>query len=74
MLVGIKDELIYEVEKLVKKHGLSYIDAILHYCEINNLDPEYIGSIVSKHPALKEKLTYEAEDLNFIEKEDRLPI
>jgi hypothetical protein len=67
MLVGIKDELIYEVEKLVKKHGLSYIDAILHYCEINNLDPEYIGSIVSKHPALKEKLTYEAEDLNFIE-------
>jgi hypothetical protein len=74
MLVGIRDELLYEVKKLVKKHGLSYIDAVLHYCDINNLDPEYVGSIVSKHPALKDKLTLEAESLNFIEKEDRLPI
>ena len=74
MLVGIREEINFEIEKMVKKHGLSYIDAVLHYCELNELDPEYLGSIISKNPALKEKLALEAEDLNFIQKTDRLPL
>jgi len=74
MLLGIREELNYEIEKLVKIHNLSYMDAVLCYCELNGFDEEYVGSIVTKNPALKEKLAVEAENLNFLQKTDRLPI
>ena len=74
MLSGIREELGYEIEKLVKKYNLSYMDAVLCYCEKNELDEEYIGSIVNKNPLLREKIAEEAEDLNFLPKQDRLPV
>jgi len=74
MLIGIKEELIYEIEKIVKNYKLSYLDATLAYCEKNDYDQEYIGSIINKVPKLKSKLEREAENLHFIKKADRLPI
>jgi len=74
MLVGLKDSLTYEIEQLVFDHNLSYMDAILFYCEKNNFDYEYIGSLVTKNEELKSKVAIEAESLNFLEKTDRLPI
>jgi len=74
MLTGIKEEIHYEIEKLVKDLKLSYIDAVLFYCESNGLDEEYVGSILTKNPALRSKIEIEAEQLNFLQKTDRLPI
>jgi hypothetical protein len=74
MLFGIREEINYEIEKLVTNFNLSYIDAILCYCEKNGFDEEYIGSIIMKNQALMEKIALEAEGLNFLEKQDRLPI
>lgn len=74
MLLGIREEINYEIEKIVKKFSLSYMDAVLHYCEKNSLDEEYVGSIITKNSVLKEKIALEAEKLNFLQKTDRLPI
>ena len=37
-----------EIEKIVAEEDLNYIDAILHYCEINNLEVDSIKKVVSK--------------------------
>tara|TARA_B100001113_G_scaffold271532_1_gene226299 strand:- start:263 stop:523 length:261 start_codon:yes stop_codon:yes gene_type:complete len=63
-----------EIEKIVANDELNYIDAILHYCEINNLEIESITKLISK--PLKERLKWDATRLNFMKATSRakLPI
>ena len=63
-----------EIEKIVAEESINYIDAICYYCEINNLEIESVTKLVSK--PLKEKLKYDAQELNFMKKTSRakLPI
>lgn len=63
-----------EIEKIVAEENCNYIDAICHYCEINNIDVESVTKLVSK--PLKERLKYDAINLNFMKKTSRarLPI
>jgi len=56
----------YEIEKLVLNKSLSYIDAVIYYCEKNDLEVEVIAKMVTG--ALKSKIKLEAEDLNFLPK------
>ena len=37
----------YEIEKLVHNKSLSYIDAVVDYCETNNLEIEVIAKIIT---------------------------
>jgi|ETNmetMinimDraft_24_1059892.scaffolds.fasta_scaffold41272_2 hypothetical protein len=55
-----------EIERYAKEYKLSYIEAILEYCEENDLEVETVSKLVSSN--LKEKLQYEAENLNMIPK------
>ena len=50
------------------------MDAILHYAEENNLEVDFLGELIAKTPALKQKLEIEAENKNFLKKTARLPI
>ena len=63
-----------EIEKIVAEEGMNYIDAICHYCEINSLEVDSITKLVSK--PLKERLKYDAINLNFMKKTSkaRLPL
>ena len=63
-----------EIEKIVAEDELNYIDAILHYCETNNLEVESITKLISK--PLKERLKWDATRLNFMKATSRakLPI
>ena len=63
-----------EIEKIVANDELNYIDAILHYCEINNLEVESITKLISK--PLKERLKWDATRLNFMKatSKAKLPI
>ena len=63
-----------EIEKIVANDELNYIDAILHYCEKNNLEVESITKLISK--PLKERLKWDATRLNFMKATSRakLPI
>ena len=59
-----------EIEALVHKNDdMSYIDAILHFCELNSIDVESVPKLISK--PLKEKIKYEAMELNFLKRSSR---
>ena len=55
-----------EIEKIVATENINYIDAIVHYCETNEVEIESITKIISK--PLKEKLKWDATRLNFMKK------
>ena len=59
-----------EIESIVHSNmDMSYIDAIIHFCEKNNIDVESVPKLISK--PLKEKIKYEAMELNFLKKSSR---
>jgi hypothetical protein len=55
-----------EIENLVRRRQLNYIEAVLDYCERNDLAPEAIPSMLTT--ALKEKLQANAIELHFLPK------
>tara|TARA_R100000005_G_C4984297_1_gene193053 strand:+ start:1045 stop:1299 length:255 start_codon:yes stop_codon:yes gene_type:complete len=55
-----------DVEQIVLKEKMNYIDAILHYCEENSVEIESIPKLMNK--PLKEKLKWDAVRLNFMKK------
>jgi ATP-dependent Clp protease ATP-binding subunit ClpA len=63
-----------EIEKIVTEEGCNHIDAIVMFCEKNEIDIETITKLVSK--PLKERLKYDAINLNFIKQTSkaRLPL
>jgi|TARA_A100000164_G_scaffold336877_1_gene329961 ATP-dependent Clp protease ATP-binding subunit ClpA len=58
-----------EIEKIVAHEQLNYIDAIVHYCDINSLEVESVTKLISK--PLKERLKWDAIRLNFMKKTSR---
>ena len=58
-----------EIENIVLNEGLNYIDAIVHYCDINTIEVESVSKLISK--PLKEKLKWDATQLNFMKKTSR---
>lgn len=63
------------IEGVVKeKRPITYMDAILWYCEQNQIEVESVGRLISK--ALKEKIQVEAANANLlkIEATGKLPI
>ena len=60
------------IEKAVQQHRLSYMDAIIWWCEEHEMEIEVAAKLCNG--VIKEKLRYEAQELNFLEKPNRLPI
>ena len=52
------------IEDIVKKKKISYLDAVLDYCETNDIDTGTVSSLINK--SLKEKIQIEAENLKLI--------
>lgn len=68
------DRFIKEVERLVMKHRLDYMDAVIHLCEENNMEVEAAATIIRNNIRIKSKLQAQAEDLNYLPKSSRLPV
>ena len=63
------------IEQLVLDNkSMNYIDAIVHFCDQNSIDLESVPKLIPK--PLKEKIKYEAQELNFLKRTSRakLPI
>ena len=59
-----------EIETLVQENeDMNYIDAIVHFCEQNSIDVESVPKLIPK--PLKEKIKYEAMELNFLKRSSR---
>lgn len=63
-----------EIEVLCKDKNIEYIDAIVFWCEKNNLEVETAAYWIKKDPAMKSKVQAEAENLNILKRGARLPI
>ena len=61
-----------KIVKLVEETKLSYMDAVMHYCDLNNMEPETAAQLVNTK--LKAQIREEAEVLNFLPKTAKLPI
>ncbi len=58
-----------DVEKVAFENKMNYIDAIIFYCEKNEIELESVPKLISK--PLKEKLKYDAQKLNYMRKTTR---
>jgi len=61
-----------KIESLVQQTRMTYIDAVMHYCEENKLEPETAGKMIGGK--LKQNIQDEAEDLHLIERTSKLPL
>ena len=64
-----KDRFAKDIEAIVLSTKMNYIEAIVQYCEDNSIELDTVNKLVSK--PLKEKLRYEATELNFLKKTTR---
>ena len=61
-----------QIEKIVKDKGISHMEAVLWYCNEEGIEPDTVGSMISK--GLKQKIEANARELNFLPKQAQLPI
>jgi len=69
-----KEKFAEDIENLVLTTKMNYIDAIVQYCEDNEIELDTVGKLVSK--PLKEKIKYLATELNYMKKtsKGKLPL
>lgn len=77
MMAATRDQLInffHTIEEIVYMKDVSYMDAILLYCEENNVEIEVAASLINDN--LKYQIQLEAEELHFLPKSNttKLPI
>lgn len=59
-----------DIEEIYSKNvDMNYIDSVMHFCEENKIELESIPKLLSK--PLKEKIKYEAMELNFLKRSSR---
>ena len=60
------------IENLIKNKPMPYMDAIIHCADHYGLEPETAAKLITK--TIKEKLEFEIQDLNLLEKSATLPL
>ena len=68
------EKFIKDIENLVSKYNLDYMDAVVHYCETNNVEIEAAAVFIRNNVRIKSKLQTECEELNFLPKRAHLPL
>mgnify|MGYP001264100802 CR=1 FL=1 len=58
------------IEQTVNELKIPYMEAIIHVCEKNNIEPEDVKKFIS--PKIKDKVEVEAMDLNYLPKKNNL--
>ena len=60
------------IEKIVHEKQLTYMEAIVYYCDNNELEVETAAKLIN--PVIKSKIEVEAQNLNFLPKTSKLPL
>jgi ribosomal silencing factor RsfS len=64
-----KEKFAEDIEAIVLNKNMNYIDAIVLYCEENNIEIESVNKLISK--PLKDKIKFLATELNYLKKTTR---
>ena len=59
-----------QIEELVKTKNMSYMDAVIYYCQEKDIEPERIARFIDK--GMKEKIQSDAEALHYLPKSSKL--
>ena len=73
-MILVSNTFIQDIEELCSQKNIPYIDAVIMWCESNNVEVEYIAGMIKKDPVMKSKIQVEAENLNILKRTARLPI
>lgn len=60
------------IEDAVYKHSVSYMDAVITVCTDNDVEIEDVRKFIT--PIIKDKLQAEAMKLNFLPRQNTLPL
>jgi hypothetical protein len=60
------------IEKEAVRRKIGYMEAIVDYCEENDIDTGALTGLISN--SLKEKIRAEAEEMNLLKKTSKLPL
>lgn len=60
------------IEDAVREHRSSYMDAVIHICEQNDVELEEVRKFIT--PIIKDKIEAEAMKLNYLPRMNTLPI
>ena len=61
-----------KIEEIVKEKKLSYMEAVLHYAETSEIEPEAMAKMLNQ--SVKDKIEVEAQGLNMLKRTAKLPI
>jgi endonuclease V-like protein UPF0215 family len=64
-----KEKFAEEIESIVQNTNMNHIDAIVEFCEEKGIEVESVSKLISR--PLKEKIKYEAQELNYLKKTSR---
>lgn len=65
-------ELIVKIENIVQEKKITYMDAVLLFCESTGIEIESVASIIKSSPKLKVRIQEDAEQLNYLPKTRRI--
>lgn len=60
------------IDEIVSKYKLSYMEAIINYCNEVDIDVESVGPLINQK--LREKIQIEAEQANMMKPRGHLPL
>lgn len=63
-----------EIYTMIKEHDMDFIDAVVHWCDLNKVDVEFAASLVKTDPNILHEIQLDAEALNYLKRTARLPI
>jgi hypothetical protein len=63
-----------KIEDIVREKRISYMDAVIWYCDNNDIDTSTVAPMINK--SLKEKIKIEAQEKNMVKfpKTGKLPL
>ena len=60
------------IEQMASEKRISHMDAVLHYCEENFIEPDEIKSLINK--TLKDKIEVDMREANLLPKQATLDV
>jgi uncharacterized protein YeaC (DUF1315 family) len=63
-----------EVEVIIQEKRVNYIDAVVMWCEKNNVEVEYAADVIKKDAVMHSKIRADAESLNILKRTAQLPV
>lgn len=73
-VIAAVSDFINEIQLIRNNDQIHFMDAVIVYCERNNVEIETIAKFIRKNVILKAKIQEEAEELNYLKRTAKIPL